>query len=534
MTQQQPANDVRSLREQRWTRECENTARALRVSTIGAAVLILIVTIAHIARAQARPAIARDTVTHDSLGVASARPLSLEAAIFAGSQSSEAVRIATSATIRAHGQRLSALSAYLPRLSGSANYSRPLPTPGGSGLASLTRDSSGAPNALGADLARSGIGAANIYTLGMNASFALLSPGRGDRRNAASAAARSAEIEVTAQRAQVIVDVTSAYYASVLADELLDIADSSLAQSERALEQTRAQRIVGDKSGYELLRAKVARDNQVPVLLSRRADRELAYFQLKQLLDLDPDLPVRLTTSIATPTAALPSDVVRAAQALGVVLNEGAPDTLPAVRAAVREQEEAVRQQESVLRATRAQRLPVVSVTGTMTSLAYPANGFPVRGQFTRTGTVGIGVSIPIFTGGSQRADELMVEATLDQDRAQRDRVRKSAALDARRALLTQSRAEGAYAASLTAAAQATRAYEIATVRYREGLASQLELNDARVAEAQARSTKAQAARDLLVVQVKLALLRDLPLGSSTAPAVGVGSSTGTSTPAAQ
>jgi outer membrane protein TolC len=330
----------------------------------------------------------------------------------------------------------------------------------------------------------------------------------------------------------VIVDITSAYYAAVLADELLDIADSSLAQSERALEQTRAQHTVGDKSGYELLRAQVARDNQVPVLLSRRADRELAYFQLKQLLDLDPDLPVRLTTSVATaPTAALPSEVVRAAQRLGVVVDEGVPDTSAALRAGVREQEEVVRQQESVLGATRAQRLPVVSVTGTMTSLAYPPYGLPLRGQFTRTGTVGIGISIPIFTGGSQRADELTAEATLDQDRAQRDRVRKSAALDARRALLTQSRAEGSYTASITAAAQATRAYEIATVRYREGLASQIELNDARVAEAQARSSQAQAARDLLVVRVKLALLRDLPLGSPAAPAAGVASSTGTSTP---
>jgi outer membrane protein TolC len=504
------------------------------VWTLCAAVLVLIVTVSRTTKAQATPAIARGTATHDSLGVANARTLSLEAAILAGSQSSEAVRIATSATVRAYGQRLSALSAYLPRLSGSANYSRPIPTPGGGGLASLTTDSSGAPNALGADLARSGIGAANVYTLGMNASFALLSPGRGDRRNAANAAAQSAEIEVTAQRAQVIVDVTSAYYAAVLADQLLDIADSSLAQSERALEQTRAQRTVGDKSGYELLRAQVARDNQVPVLLSRRADRELAYFQLKQLLDIDPDLPVRLTTSVAAPAVALPSDVVRAARTLGVALNEGAPDTSATLRAAVREQDEAVRQQESVLRATRAQRLPAVSVTGTMTSLAYPPNGLPVRGQFTRTGTIGMGVSIPIFTGGSQRADELTAEATLDQDRAQRDRVRKSAALDARRALLTQSRAEGSYAASVTAAAQATRAYEIAAVRYREGLASQIELNDARVAEAQARSTRAQAARDLLVVQVKLALLRDLPLGSSAAPAVGAASSIGTSPPATQ
>ncbi len=55
-------------------------------------------------------------------------------------------------------------------------------------------------------------------------------------------------------------------------------------------------------------------------------------------------------------------------------------------------------------------------------------------------------------------------------------------------------------------------AYEIAELRYREGLSTQLELSDARLLLQQAQANRAQAARDVQVARVRLALLPDLPL----------------------
>ena len=59
---------------------------------------------------------------------------------------------------------------------------------------------------------------------------------------------------------------------------------------------------------------------------------------------------------------------------------------------------------------------------------------------------------------------------------------------------------------------QAQRAYEIAEIRYREGLSTQLELSDARLLLVQAQANRAQAGRDLQVARVHVALLPDLPL----------------------
>ncbi|MBL8986613.1 MAG: TolC family protein, partial [Gemmatimonadetes bacterium] len=67
--------------------------------------------------------------------------------------------------------------------------------------------------------------------------------------------------------------------------------------------------------------------------------------------------------------------------------------------------------------------------------------------------------------------------------------------------------------------AQATRAYQIADLRFREGVSTQTELLDARIALQQAEVNRAQAARDLQIARVRVALLSELPLGgASSAP----------------
>ena len=66
---------------------------------------------------------------------------------------------------------------------------------------------------------------------------------------------------------------------------------------------------------------------------------------------------------------------------------------------------------------------------------------------------------------------------------------------------------------------QAERAYEIAELRYREGLSTQLELSDARLLLQQAQNQRAVAARTVQLARVRLALLPDLPLSAASSPA---------------
>jgi outer membrane protein TolC len=499
-----------------------------------------------------------------SLGVASAarsadaqdpRSLSLEDALRLSQTQSEALRIAQAGVMRAQGQQMQARSQYLPQLSGSAGYTRTLATqfsafnsgpgpqpgpgvppvppsdtttffqpcnrylaPAGAsdaerirGLELFSRCSSGG----GIDFSRVGFGAQNQYQLAANGSLTLWSGGRVQAQNrAATAGRRSSEIELASQRAQLALDVTQAYYDAVLADRLVAIAESSLAWTEGTLRQTTLARQVGNQSEFELLRARVTRDNQLPVLLQRRTDRELSYLRLKQLLNLPYQEPLRLTSDINEPTEG--GDVRTAANALPGGIT-AVVDTSVDDRAPVRQLDEALRAQEAQLAIAKSEWLPTVSLSSAYSRVAFGAGGIPNWGNWLNNWTVSLGASFPLFTGGRIRGEQLVARAGVEESRARLDQTRELAALDAQQSIAQLRQAEAALAASVGTTEQAARAFSIANVRYTEGISTQIELSESRLNLEQARTNRALAARNLQVARIRLALLKDLPLGSASA-----------------
>jgi outer membrane protein TolC len=75
-------------------------------------------------------------------------------------------------------------------------------------------------------------------------------------------------------------------------------------------------------------------------------------------------------------------------------------------------------------------------------------------------------------------------------------------------------RAHALVAARRQTVSQATRAYHLADVRYTNGIASSIEVSDARLALQQARVNEAQSTRDYLVAMAGLerALGRPVPV----------------------
>src|SRR5690606_35109163 len=85
---------------------------------------------------------------------------------------------------------------------------------------------------------------------------------------------------------------------------LVAIAESSLVQTERALRQTRLARQVGTTAEFDLLRAQVTRDNQLPTVIAARTQRTASLLRLRQLLELPEQQPLRLTTGLEDGVAA--------------------------------------------------------------------------------------------------------------------------------------------------------------------------------------------------------------------------------------
>ncbi|HEY2293062.1 MAG TPA: TolC family protein [Thermoanaerobaculia bacterium] len=417
--------------------------------------------------------------------------LSLEDALRIASGESETVWVAEAGVMRAVGSEMVSRSGLFPQLSGTADYTRTLR----SQFAGLFNNVPSSQT--GGGLQNLPFGQKNQYSLGLSLSQFVFDGGQTVARLRASRARRrSAEIDVDAQRAETLLDVTSAYFDALLSDRLVGIAEASLAQQEEILRQTTVAFQVGDKSEFEQLQARVSRDNQVPQVIQSRSRRQEAYLRLKQLLNVPLEDDVRLTT----PLDALPARFA-------------APADLSAdARAPVRQAAEEVRANQNLLTGARAERWPTISVSSFYNPVAYPIDPFPTYGDFRENWTVSVNLSVPILTGGRIAGDQLVARGNLSEARAHLKQTREAAELDVRTAQLDLADAQAILKSNESTVEQARRGYQIAQLRYREGLSSQLELQNARFLFDQAEVNRAQALRNVQVARARLALIRDLPL----------------------
>jgi outer membrane protein TolC len=303
------------------------------------------------------------------------------------------------------------------------------------------------------------------------------------------------------------------------------IAEATIEQAGATLRQTQAGFDAGTQPEFEVIRARVTRDSQTPLVIRQRANREVALLRLKQLLDLPQDFDLQLADVFGDerlpPPATFAARVVPFEKALPVanpaVVSVAAPaDIAVPDRTVVTEAAATVRLREASLQLAEAQRKPSISLNSTYSRIAYPSNFLPT---FDRSNwSVGATLNLPVLTGGRQRGDEQVARAELEQSRLQLRQTQELAALDSRSAWAELLAARATWEASAGTVQQATRAHEIADVRYRAGVSTQLELSDARLLQQQAEANRAQAARDLQVARARIALLPDLPIGTSATP----------------
>lgn len=482
---------------------------------------------------------------------ADARQLSLDEALGIAEAQSEQISMARAAVLRAEGQQMQARSELYPQIGASLSYSRALASEfegafgGGAGedstagpplptcqpfmpnpalpLEDRVTQLEGQFNCAegpggGIDFSNLPFGRENTYRFGLSVSQNLFAGGRiMAQTRVARSGVETAQIALRQAEAQLALDITQAYYDVVLSDRLVLIAQATLDQSEVTLRQAALAREVGTQPEFELLRAQVTRDNQRPVLIQRRSERDLAYLRLKQLLNIPAGEEIHLTSDLQDAQPVLPTRF--AAQNV-----DGTPAELAAAaatRSAVQEAEQAVLVQENLLDVAESQRLPALVLSSQYGRVAYPNGLFPESLSDSRPNwTVGVSLSVPIFTGGRIRGARKVAEANLLESQARLQQVRELAALDTRSAYEQLASAQAGWEASTGTVEQAERAYQIAEVRYREGISTQVELSDSRILLQQAQANRAMSARTLQVARARVALLPYLPLG---APAGGQG-----------
>jgi outer membrane protein len=466
-----------------------------------------------------------------AVDVRAQRELSLEEALALASGTSEQLDVARAGVKRAEANVRRTESQHLPQIGASAGYQRSLANqfqgitdggtqpevpPGCEGpfnpdpslpleeRVRLLEERLGCPASSpfgGLDFSQLGFGAPNTWSGGLSFNWPIFTGGRVPALVRATEAVRdAARTNVTATDAQVRLEVTQAYFDAQLAAELVRISEGSLEQSEETLRLTEIREREGAQAEFDVLQARVARDNQRPLLIRRRSQHELALERLRTLIDLAPDEPLVLTTPVseaANREVSTQIDITR--------------------RIPVQQASERVTAARHQVTAARAQRMPTITATSQYGLVAYSENFLPDLGAFRDNWTVGAAVQIPIYTGGRIAADIEAARADLAEAEAQLKQTVEAARLDTRGALAELVAARATWEATSGTVEQAVRGYDIARLRYREGVSIQLEVENARLLLEQARVNRALAARDLWVAQTRVELLPVLPLGVGAA-----------------
>lgn len=430
--------------------------------------------------------------------------LTLEEALRRAEAQSEALMIAAAGTSRAQADLKRTNSQRYPQISFTGGYDRTL----ASEFSGVFGGGNGGDTGDGGDIDFSDLpfGQANAYRFALSGSQLIYTAGRvGLQRQQADAGIRTAELTVAATRALVQLDVTRAFFDVALGERLLGIAQSGYDQADAAYQQTQQSYDAGRLPEFEVLRARVQRDNQRPVVIRARAARDRAVLRLRQLLELPAAQPLELAVDLDAAELAAPAPFADALLTVEQNLDLAA-------RTSLAQAELAVRLRQLGIDIVRSAKRPTVSFVSQYSATNYPKEFYPDLGRIRNNWTVGAQITMPVFAGFRIPAEEAAAKADLSEAEARLKQAREMAALQRAIALQDMEAARVTWEATAGTIAQAARAYEIAELRFREGLSTQLELSDSRLALQSAQANRAQAARDLQLARVRVALLPDLPL----------------------
>lgn len=382
------------------------------------------------------------------------------------------IRIAEMEVARYDYVKRQTWGALLPQLSASGNYTRSIVKSEMRGGLSFGADNT---FALQGDLTLPLFAPAVYRTLKMN-------------QTQMAAAVESAR----ASRITLVAEVKKAFYNILLAEQSLAVLRESEATVQRTVDDTALQYRNGLASEYDLLTAQVQLSNLQPTILQTENSIRLAKLQLKMYLSIPEGVEVEVEGELD----AMRDEVLAGTDGLTIDLSENSD-----LRALELQEELLYRS----LGAANAGRLPTLAAFGTA---SYTGNdmepflgvgaGDDARYFWTHPISVGIQLSVPIFSGLTKMNKSRDLKNQIAQIALQRDYARQQLDVQVRAALNELLTARETMFAQEKTVEQARKAYYISDARYRAGAGTILELNSAQLAQTQAQLNFSQAIYDYL------------------------------------
>jgi outer membrane protein TolC len=323
-------------------------------------------------------------------------------------------------------------------------------------------------------------GRRNTYFAVLQVSQPLFAGGRiaGQRRYAKHLqAAATDHLEET--QADLVLSVRVAYLNTLLARRLYQVAVQSRSTAEDHLRQVEAFRQAGTASEFDLLRARVDLANREPLVVQAENAARVAALELRRLANLPADQPLALTSQFSADPVTV--DEVSLRQLM---------DERPLLRAA----REVVASRQASVRVAQGAWWPTVTLQGNLGFQAYPDNPLPPGvNDWREDWSVALALSWVPFDGFGRRGRIAEAQAHLREAQMQQALLEEGLQVQYAAALGDFHTAAANIGARRETVSLAEQTLELADLRYRNGLATQLEVSDATLQLDQARVNEIEA-----------------------------------------
>ncbi|MCB0710869.1 MAG: TolC family protein [Ignavibacteriae bacterium] len=292
--------------------------------------------------------------------------------------------------------------------------------------------------------------------------------------------------QLRTQTADVVLNVKQAYYAALMAKEVLQVNEALQANAQANYNNTKVLYDAGLRAEFDAIRAEVAVANQQPLVVQARNNYQAALDGLKLLLGYDniTQVELELTGSFVRPASSGGTEPTLE-QGVETILEKN--PQLETLRLATDVNKE-------LIAINRSEYLPTIALFGTYKYEAQ-ADAFSDF-DFQPTAYAGLNLSLNLYNGGKTEAKVGQAQIAYDKSRYQVAQVAALLKTQLEATLRNIDYARQRIGAGQRTIEQAERAYKIATTAYKAGTGTQLEINDADLALAQAKLNQLNAVYD--------------------------------------
>ncbi|MCD8073195.1 MAG: TolC family protein [Alistipes sp.] len=293
--------------------------------------------------------------------------------------------------------------------------------------------------------------------------------------------------------------VKKAYYNILLAEESLEVLRTSEANLQSTVDETKFKFDNGLASEYDYITADVQLSNLKPSIIQTENSIGVA----KKMLKMYMGIPLDFEIVIAGDLASIGEDIdVNTFAYYGDNVERNSDLRAMDIQIDILKRQ---------LEVSKMSRMPTIAAFGTynltgrdplnLGSLTGGSSGGSDKFFWNHPVSAGLSVSIPLFSGLTNKNREKQIRYTISQTRLQRDYLEEGTKVEVNNAINDVLTAQATMLANEATITQARKGYDISRARYDNGVGTMLEVNSAEVALTQARLNYNQSIYDYLSAQ---------------------------------